>query len=296
MSSHAAFFPSVLSGPARWSFAVLLALSAAGCSKDSEPDAESAPSVSEARPRKRSASSSAASGKPAPEASVEPKGWTPAPIEPPSRDILPGSAISDATAKGAVGDSTILMWKENVEVWVDRDVGIVSLLRFTYSKAELDAARAKWGKPNVGTSGEAWLGKEWLAKLEGCSETCVVSFTRSPLLSLGERPALPGALSAARPGMTAAEVKAAAKTALPLGPGSDNGFGWELVASFDSDDKLEEVTMNPRVFDPDLWTVALVERWGEPSLVDGSKVWRDATAGWQIELGGTTLLTFRAPP
>lgn len=271
---------------------VMSLLLGSGCEKESQPTADST-----STPR----AAGSPKGTVAPTASTTASARVAAgvPVAPPARDILPGMPIADAKAKGAVGESAnlVLKWKPNIDVVVDDDMDVVSSLRVEYAKSELDSLRAQWGEPNVPSSDDAWLGPEWIANLDGCSgDTCAVSFRRSPLLSVGQAPALPGALSQVKPGMTPAEVKSATHMAIPIGPGSDDGFGWEVVASYNGDDKLEEVTVHPRVGNNDFWTSHIIERWGAPTDVDGKKVWTNTKSGWHVEIGGVKLLAFRLPP
>lgn len=213
-------------------------------------------------------------------------------IEPPSRDILPGMSVKQAKEKGAKpGEVDFSMkFRPDTELWINKDLQIVENLQVEYPAKDWEAVKAKWGKPAIGD--DVWIGANFVAKLNGCANgPCGVTFTRLPLHWLPEKPILPGPLGNLKPGMTAAEVKAASGFAFFEGPGSGNGFGVDVWVSYDGDKKLDELAMEPREGNDDYWEPILTKRWGAPQTIDGKKAWINVEAGWivQFAVAGTML-------
>ncbi len=214
-------------------------------------------------------------------------------IEPPSRDIVPGMLVSAAKEKGAQPDTVdyTMKWRPDTSLWLTKEFGLVAQLIVTYPAKDWEATKAKWGKPAIGD--DTWIGANWMVTLSGCaSGPCSVMFVRSPITFLGKSPAPPDALANLRAGMTPAEVKAATGLPLAFGAGLDNGFGWDLSASY-TDDKLEEFDMNiQRGSDAD-WLPSLAKLWGEPTQLGNDKVWANPSDGWLVQFGWAgTLLRF----
>lgn len=214
-------------------------------------------------------------------------------IEPPSRDIVPGMLVSAAKEKGAKPDTVdyTMKWRPDTSLWLTKEFGLVAQLIVTYPVRDWEATKAKWGKPAIGD--DTWIGANWMVTLSGCaSGPCSVSFVRSPITFLGKSPAPPDALANLRGGMTPAEVKAATGLPLAFGAGLDNGFGWDLSASY-TDDKLEEFDMNIQRGSNADWLPLIAKLWGEPTLLGNDKVWANPSDGWLVQFGDAgTLLRF----
>ncbi len=213
-------------------------------------------------------------------------------IEPPSRDILPGMSVKQAKDKGAKPGTVdyLLKWRPDTELWIDKGTEVVENLRVEYPAKDMDGIKAKWGKPTFGD--DVWVGANFAAKIEGCGDTCTVSFMRPPLPFLSDKPVPPGVLGNLKAGMTAEEVKTATGIALYEGPGVSNGYAWDVWVDY-HDKKLDSLTMNNRIGDSEYWTSTLTKRWGATQTIDGKTVWLSAEAGWLTELGTNGwLLTF----
>ncbi len=214
-------------------------------------------------------------------------------IEPPSRDIVPGMTIAAAKAKGCKDDSVdyLLKWKDDVDVWVDKDSGLVTKLAVTYKKADFEQLKTKWGAPSFG---EDWLGANWLASLSGCTDTCTVNFTRSPLALLGAQPAPPLGLAGLKPGATVAAVTGMVGADLKGRNGVGSGFGLDVGIDPDSDSFGVIVLNEPTNRPIEEWRPLLEKQWGPAVKSEGSEVsarWISQDKRWAVELGryGDTL-------
>jgi hypothetical protein len=225
-------------------------------------------------------------------ASLPPLG-APDAIEPPSRDIVPGMTIAAAKAKGCKDDSVdyLLKWKDDVDVWIDKDSGLVTKLAVTYKKADFEQLKTKWGAPSFG---EDWLGANWLASLNGCTDTCTVTYTRSPLALLGATAVPPLGLAALKPGATVASVTSLVGVELKNRSGVGSGFGLDVGLDPDSDSVGAIVLNEPSNRPLELWLPLLEKQWGPATKSDSGDVsarWTSKDKHWAVELGhyGDTL-------
>jgi hypothetical protein len=203
-------------------------------------------------------------------------------IEPPTRDILPGSTVAEARTKGAKGDGSLaLEWKPNIELSHDEKTGLVSDLQVTYPKAEFEALKARWGKP---FTEDVWMGANWVASLNGCAsgDSCTVTFTRSPAALIGPRIAPPLSLANLKAGMTPAQV--ASTVGVPLEDMHTAAIGYAFTVGVDyDDDTLAAIELDTGIGEYDDWMPMLTKAWGPPAELDGHKVWINAKDGWLVQ-------------
>jgi hypothetical protein len=200
-------------------------------------------------------------------------------------------SVKQAKDKGAKAGTVdyMLDFRPDTELWISKEMQIVESLQVEYPAKSWDEVKAKWGKPTLGD--DVWVGANFVAKLNGCaSGPCVVTFTRVPQQWLGDKPFPPGTLGNLKPGMTAAEVKAATGFALSEGPGVSNGFGWDIWVNYDGEKKLDELTLDARQGESDYWEPILTKRWGALSELDGKKAWFDPDGGWVVTFADSSWL------
>lgn len=200
-------------------------------------------------------------------------------IEPPSRDIVPGMSLKTAKAKGAKedDDSKELSFGEDIEVVPDEGGSVVSELKVRYEPPAFEPLKKKWGKPAFGDS--VWLGKNWLATLDGCWAKCQVTFVRSPLEFLSTTVRPPGVLGNVRAGMTEAEVEKAVGTALPRDAFVSSGFGWSVSVSY-ANERVDELSLYVGRGKPEEWMPLLVEKWGPIQTIGSARGWVSPDQGW----------------
>ena len=210
----------------------------------------------------------------------------PDPIEPPSRDIVPGMTIAEALAKGATKDSVdyTLTWKKDVlDLWIAKESNLVISVEATYKKAEYTAMAAKWGKPNWGDDG--WIGANWVASLNGCQAECTVSFARSPMVLLGATPQPPLGLATLTTKSTVADLAKLLGVPIKDRTGVETGFG--MAIGVDANDNLINaiVISSHKGGDDDLYAAALDKAWGKRLERGDTNVWFTKDNHWAVEAG-----------